>query len=458
MGEGRHRRSYLYDAASGARTRLFHNNTVRTVAPEYEWAVRPDGGAVAIVSDRDGDTVSPEQGVYLTDLVRTVGTEELLERVRTEARKERELRARGAAMYAPVAEAVRAAVREVSSDRIYRYAYTLSTFDSRFVTQPGNAKAIEYLQTTLRSWGYEPELQWFEPRPGVRSANVVATLRGTTDPALEYVVGAHFDSVEDGPGADDNGSGTTQLLEAARVLARRPQRATIKFVWFTGEEAGLRGSREFVRRAVEAKERVRGALNNDMLGWMNDNRLDNTIRYSNAGLRDLQHAAAFLFSDLITYDAHYFKFTDAHSLYDGFGDVVAGIGSYPILGNPHYHQPHDVLETVSQRLVAEVAKTTIASVMLMASSPSRVEGLQASPVEGGGMALRWQPAVEQKVRGYRVRWTPAAGGAERSLVVTTPSARVPAPAAGSVIAVRALGVNGTEGWDWSTVALPGEAR
>ena len=43
MGEGRHRRSYLYDAASGARTRLFHNNTVRTVAPEYEWAVRPDG-------------------------------------------------------------------------------------------------------------------------------------------------------------------------------------------------------------------------------------------------------------------------------------------------------------------------------------------------------------------------------------------------------------------------------
>jgi hypothetical protein len=454
MGEGRHRRSYLYDAASGERTRLFHNNTVRTVAPEYEWAVRPDGGAVAIVSDRDGDTVSPEQGVYLTDLVRTVGTEELLDRVRTAARKERDLRARGTAMFAPIAEAVRTATREVSSDRIYRYAYTLSTFDSRFITQPGNAKAIDYLQTILRSWGYEPELQWFEPRPGVRSANVVAALRGTTDPVLENVVGAHFDSVEDGPGADDNGSGTTQLLEAARVLARRPQRATIKFVWFTGEEAGLRGSREFVRRAVEAKERVRGALNNDMLGWMNDNRLDNTIRYSNAGLRDVQHAAAFLFSDLITYDAHYFKFTDAHSLYDGFGDVVAGIGSYPILGNPHYHQPHDVLETVNQRLVAEVAKTTIASVMLMASSPSRVEGLQASPVQGGGVALTWQPAVEQKVRGYRVRWTPVAGGAERSTVVTAASARIPAPAAGGVIGVRALGVNGTEGWDWTTVAVP----
>jgi len=110
-----------------------------------------------------------------------------------------------------------------------------------------------------------------------------------------------------------------------------------------------------------------------------------------------------------------------------------------------------VLETVSQRLVAEVAKTTIASVMLMASSPSRVEGLQASPVEGGGTALTWNPAVEQKIRGYRVRWTPAAGGAARSMVVTAPSARIPASATDSAIAVRALGANGTEGWDWTTM-------
>jgi hypothetical protein len=454
IGEGRHRRSFLYDAVSGERTRLFHNNTVRTVAPEYEWAVRPDGGAVAIVSERDGDTVSPERGVYLTDLVRTVSAEELLDRVRTQARAERDLRTRGAAMYASIADAVRTAVREVSSDRIYRYANTLYGFDSRFVTQPGNGKAIEYLQATLRGWGYEPELQPFEPRPGVRSANVVATLRGSSDPELEYVVGAHFDSVEDGPGSDDNGSGATMLLETARVLARRPQRATIRFVWFTGEEAGLRGSREFARRAVEARERVRGALNNDMLGWMNDNRYDNTIRYSNAGLRDVQHAAAFLFTDLITYDAHYFKYTDAHSLYDAFGDVIGGIGSYPILANPHYHQPHDVLETVNQRLVAEVAKTTIASVMLMASSPSKLDSLRAAPAAGGAVALTWRPAVEKGVRGYRVRWTAATGGAERTVVVTTPSARLPSMAEGSTIGVRALGANGTEGWDWTTVGSP----
>ena len=59
-----------------------------------------------------------------------------------------------------------------------------------------------------------------------------------------------------------------------------------------------------------------GALNNDMLGWSNDFRLDNTIRYSNPGIRDVQHNAAIRYSSLITYDALYFKGTDAAAFYE----------------------------------------------------------------------------------------------------------------------------------------------
>jgi len=153
----------------------------------------------------------------------------------------------------------------------------------------------EKLAARLREWGYQPELQWFEPRRGGRTANVIATLRGTLHPELVYVVSSHFDSVEDGPGADDDASGATALLEAARVLATRPQAATIQFAFFTGEEAGLLGSREFVRRAMADSVRIVGALNNDMIGWRNDHRLDNTIRYSSDGIRDLQHQAALQF-------------------------------------------------------------------------------------------------------------------------------------------------------------------
>ena len=411
MGEARHRRSYLYDVRTGERTRLFHNNTVRTVAPEYDWVISPDGNRVLIVAERDGDTVSPERGVYLLDLTRRVDLDNVRTRVRDQLAAEHALLARGHELFAGIENDVRAAVGDVSTDRIYQYGYDLYQFDSKHITQPGNAKAIEYISARLREFGYEPELQWFEAR-GVRTANVIATLPGTVQPDVLYTVSSHFDSVERGPGADDNTSGTAALLEAARVLATRPQPATIHFAFFTGEEAGLLGSREYVRRAVENGDRLVGALNNDMIGFANDHRLDNTIRYSNAGIRDIQHGAALLFTDLITYDAKYYKSTDAHAYYEAYGDIVGGIGSYPILGNPHYHQSHDVLETIDQQLVAEVAKTTAASLMLMASSPSRLPEVTVRRASGG-LEVSWPAAVEQGVSGYEVAYGPASNPFQR---------------------------------------------
>ena len=452
IGEPRHRRSYVYDVETGERTRLHHNNTVRTVAPEYEWAASPDGSKVLIVADRDGNTISPERSVWLLDLNREVTRDEVLARIRANLAHERDLRERGERMFAPIAEEVRAAVRDVSATRIYGYASDVFRFGSKHITQPGNQKAIEYYAQKLREFGYEPELQWFEPRPGIRTANVVATLRGTVDPDLVYVVSSHFDSVERGPGADDNSSGATALLEAARVLASRPQPRTIKFAFFTGEESGLLGSREFVRRAAEEGLKVVGALNNDMLGYANDVRLDNTIRYSNHGLRDLQHAAAFLFTDLITYDAEYYRGTDAAAFYEAWGDIVAGIGSYPILGNPHYHQEHDVLETVDQRLVAEVSKTTVASIMLMASSPSRLTGLRVTR-QGQDVEVAWTPAAESDVRSYIVAYrTP--GGEFRTTTVRDARVRLPGVPPGAEIVVKAVNERGLESWDGARAVAP----
>ena len=130
-----------------------------------------------------------------------------------------------------------------------------------------------------------------------------------------------------------------------------------------------------------------------MIGWANDHRLDNTIRYSNPGIRDIQHGAAMLFTQLITYDALYFKSTDAAAYYDAYGDIVGGIGSYPVLSNPHYHQPHDLLETVNHQLIAETSKTTAATLMLLASSPSRLKDLKVEA----------SPAVRRRCRGRRAR-------------------------------------------------------
>jgi Tol biopolymer transport system component len=445
MGEARHRRSYVYDLPTGARRRLFHNNTVRTIAPEYEWIVNADGSKVVIVAERDGDTVSPERGVYVVDLATKVTKADVLGRLRSSLAAETSLRERVKRMFAPIADDVRRATTDVSIDRLYSYQQALAMFDSRFITRPGNATAIEYLANTYRSFGLDATLQEFQGR-GVKTANVLAMVRGTVSPDVVYVVGSHFDSVEGGPGADDNASGTAMLLETARVLARRPMPATMIFVAFTGEEGGLLGSREFVRRLAADSVRLVGAMNNDMMGWSNDQRLDNTIRYSNPGIRDVQHGAAIEFSKLITYDALYYKSTDAAAFYDAYGDIVGGFGSYPVLGNPHYHQRHDVLETINHELVTETTRANIATMMYLASSPSRLGGLTAR-VSGGATDVVWTPSVEKDVSEYLVSYGPSTAPMRKTIRVKDARVRLTDAPAGTEIAVKAINARGLEGWD-----------
>ncbi|MCK5650406.1 MAG: M20/M25/M40 family metallo-hydrolase, partial [Gemmatimonadetes bacterium] len=352
----------------------------------------------------------------------------------------------GREMFAAIAEEVRSVVARTSTSRIFEYEEVLFNFGSKYITEPGNQMAIDYLMEELRSFGYEPELQWFDAR-GTRTANVIATLTGAIDPELVYAVSAHFDSSRRGPGSDDNTSATAALLETARVMAGHPMSATIQFAFFTGEEAGLFGSREYVRQAVEGEVKLVGALNNDMVGWAENHRLDNTIRYSNAGIRDLQHAAAIFFSDLITYDAEYYRGTDAAAYYQAFGDIVGGIGSYPILASPHYHQVHDVLETVNHQLVAEVSKATTAAIMLLASGPSRLTDLSVER-RGGSVEVSWASAVESHVTGYIVAYGPESDPLRATITVSEPRATLEGVAPGTVVAVKAVNERGMQGWDW----------
>jgi len=460
-GEPRHSRSYLYDTETMAATKLFHNNTVRTIAPEYEWAANPAGTLVLIQAERDGDTISPERGVYLLNLSRKITRSALLDRVQANLSSERELRALGEAHFRPIAPQVKSVVDRVSIVKLYEYQEALFNFDSKHISQPGNKQAGDYIFSAFKSFGYEPEYQWFTSRE-IRTANILATLHGTENPELIYVLSAHYDSNQRGPGADDNSSATAVLLETARVMAKTPMPATIIFAAFTGEEAGLLGSREFVRQAVGKKLQVVGALNNDMIGWTNDYRLDNTIRYSNAGIRDLQHAAAFLFSKMITYDARYFRSTDAAAYYEVYGDIVGGFGSYPVLGNPYYHQPTDLLETVNHQLLVEATKANAASIMILAVSPSRVTDLKAASATDGYVELSWTPNPEKNITGYTVAYGPAGNPMASTITVKQPRARLTAPKLKDgerlQIAVRAINSRGLVGWDWARTALEAGRR
>jgi Zn-dependent M28 family amino/carboxypeptidase len=102
-----------------------------------------------------------------------------------------------------------------------------------------------------------------------RTRNVIAESR-TGNAANLVVSGAHLDSVDRGPGLNDNGSGSALLLEVAESLAGTRPANRVRFVWWGGEELGLLGSRHYVS-GLSPSELRRHALylNFDMVGSKN---------------------------------------------------------------------------------------------------------------------------------------------------------------------------------------------
>ena len=99
--------------------------------------------------------------------------------------------------------------------------------------------------------------------------NVIAELPGQNTNNV-VMAGAHLDSVELGPGINDNGSGSAALLETALMMANSKPQNTIRFGWWAAEELGLLGSEQYVAGLSQAeKDRIALYMNYDMVGSPN---------------------------------------------------------------------------------------------------------------------------------------------------------------------------------------------
>jgi hypothetical protein len=127
---------------------------------------------------------------------------------------------------------------------------------------------------------------------------------------------------------------------------------------------------------------------------------------------------------------------------------VGGIGSYPILGNPHYHQTHDQLETVNHQLIAEVSKTTIATLMQLTNVPSRVKNVQVART-GGTARVTWDALPERDVTGYVVEWGESGQDAGGSIRVTGTMAEIPDLGPRGEVRVAGMNARGARSWDWA---------
>ena len=138
------------------------------------------------------------------------------------------------------------------------------------------AEAADYISTAFADAGYEPLRQWYDVAR-LPVSNIEATLHGTSQSDEIVVLGAHYDTVNGCPGANDNATGVAALLELARRLATRRYVRTLRFVAFVNEEppffkTARMGSVVYANAAKVRGDRIVGMLALETMGYYSDMR------------------------------------------------------------------------------------------------------------------------------------------------------------------------------------------
>ena len=132
---------------------------------------------------------------------------------------------------------------------------------------------------------------------GVNIVDVLAIKPGKMGWDHVIIIAGHIDSrvsdvmdfTKDAPGANDDGSGSALVIEAARLMSQQPQtEATIVFALLSGEEQGLMGGRLLAETAKERGWKVTAMLNNDIVGGTlgtDGRKVDNVVRVFSEGIR-----------------------------------------------------------------------------------------------------------------------------------------------------------------------------
>ncbi len=137
--------------------------------------------------------------------------------------------------------------------------------------------AEKFLQKSLEETGYKVERQEYEIRSiaGAKVANLIAEVPGGDRKEEIVVIGAHYDSVRDCPGANDNGSGVAATLALARAFVKKKPARALRFVLFANEEPPWfqtkdMGSLVYATECKQKDENIVAMLSLETIGYYSD--------------------------------------------------------------------------------------------------------------------------------------------------------------------------------------------
>lgn len=279
-------------------------------------------------------------------------------------------------------------LREVA-DRSQRIVETLArNFPSRTGMYGSNlARAAAWIEQEFLSLGYTVAFHRYASYPEGEVKNLVVGKPGSDRKSSAIVIGAHYDSVEATPGADDNASGVAGLLELARLLRDYENRKTLQFVAFTHEEppyfyTSRMGSYVYARSLRQSHVQLDAMICLEMIGYGGEH-LRQTYPlplmrqiggYPRSGdfvgivgnlrsrrltrfIRDHMQQACSIGVASLSVPAFLppFNLSD-HSSFWRHGYRAVMITDTAFQRNPHYHLPSDSAETLNYDFLAEVVR------------------------------------------------------------------------------------------------------
>jgi Peptidase family M28 len=197
------------------------------------------------------------------------------------------------------------------------------------------------------------------------------------------IIGAHYDSrakninntYARAPGADDNASGVSAVLELARILSHLNLKYNLQFVLFSGEEQGLWGSKNYVED-MDKKNRTKNIdlyINFDMIGHPPSNESNKVILEYDVGNKykknDKYSKTIALFikqmaSKYTNLNATLSKLEGSDFLsFEASNVTVIGIHDEGSKNNPHYHNSTDLPHTLNIKYLTSVTKMTLATIL-----------------------------------------------------------------------------------------------
>ncbi|UXR64082.1 M20/M25/M40 family metallo-hydrolase [Bdellovibrio bacteriovorus] len=212
------------------------------------------------------------------------------------------------APFAPLAlernTAIESALTEVSEDNLRSYVTWLSSFPSRSNRDAEPNRHVDEMKTRLEAMLAESKIPYEISQishTSTKQRSLKVRLVGSERPNEIVVLGGHLDSINQSwgggktaPGADDNASGSANLIEALRILMSKAQpKRTIEIFWYAGEESGLLGSAEIAKQYKAEKKDVVAVLQLDMTLFPGSGELviGSMTDFTSSWLRDYLKAA-----------------------------------------------------------------------------------------------------------------------------------------------------------------------